>query len=165
MGNPLRAGFHQLHFPVAEVLANAVPTVLFGVVERLVGAVDERCYRIVVYTFGKPDAHGDLDDVAVRERDAHVLHVAADSLCDNLRVLGRCAWQKHGEFLAAVAHGHVGGAQAARERLRDRNKHLVAGEVPVGVVHVLEVVDVEHECREREVALVAAVDLARVHFL
>ena len=51
------------------------------------------------------------------------------------------------ELVAAEAPDHVGGAQPAAKHLRGRPQHLVAGEVAGGVVHELEVVEVEQEQR------------------
>ncbi len=66
------------------------------------------------------------------------------------------AADEHGELLAAVARRHVGVAHRVAQRRPDAPQHVVAGLVPVAVVELLEVVEVEHD--ERELAAVA-VDL------
>ena len=54
--------------------------------------------------------------------------------------------QEGGEFVAAVAADDVDvGAQCVAQHLRDGDQRGIAGLVAVGVVELLEVVDVEHE--------------------
>ena len=55
----------------------------------------------------------------------------------------------HHELLTAVARGEVGATHVADQRSRERREREVAGVMPVGVVEQLEVVDVEHQDRER----------------
>ena len=57
----------------------------------------------------------------------------------------------HAELLAAQAADDVGDPERRPEQLRELDEHLVAGPVPVHVVHALEVVDVEHEHGDRVV--------------
>ncbi len=59
-----------------------------------------------------------------------------------------------GELLAAVAREHLVAPDALLDDARDLLEHVVAGEVAVHVVDLLEVVDVEHQ--EAQVARVAA---------
>ena len=59
--------------------------------------------------------------------------------------------QDHGELLAAVARRHVHVLTQLRSQDRaDGAQDAVTRGVPVGVVHALEVVEVEHDHRERE---------------
>ena len=69
--------------------------------------------------------------------------------------------QEGEEFLAAPTHDHVGLAQDLGQAGRDRGQHRVAGGVAVGVVDVLEVVDVEQEQRPNSVRVIAGRDRRR----
>ena len=53
------------------------------------------------------------------------------------------------ELLAADPRGHVGLARARAAKARDRDDRLVADIVAVGVIDRLEVIDIEHDERER----------------
>ena len=54
---------------------------------------------------------------------------------------------EHGELVAAEAGRHVAGSHRAAEGLRDRDQHGIADRVPVGVVDLLEAVEVEEQHR------------------
>ena len=73
----------------------------------------------------------------------------AQALAEDARAVLVDAADEHGELLAAVARQHVLGAQGVVEHADDRAQHVVADEVAVRVVELLEVVDVEHEQRQR----------------
>ena len=60
------------------------------------------------------------------------------------------------ELLAAPAHDHVGLAQRLAQPLRDGDQHRVAGRVPVAVVGLLEVVDVDQQQRLDRLAVARA---------
>ena len=53
------------------------------------------------------------------------------------------------ELLTAVARHRIGAAQHLRDQLRHVSQHLIPRLVTVGVVDPLEVVDVDHQQRER----------------
>ena len=68
--------------------------------------------------------------------------------------------QHDGELLAAVARGDVdAGADVRAEDAADLSEHEVARRVPEAVVEVLEVVDVDHEQRQRQAVALGAGDL------
>ena len=67
--------------------------------------------------------------------------------------------QRQRELLAAVAGEHFLFAHARAHAPRQLLEHVVAGEVPVLVVDLLEVVDVEHHQRQRPLVARAARDL------
>src|SRR6185295_13652311 len=73
-----------------------------------------------------------------------------------LRVRAR---QQDHEFLAAIARGDVAAADRAADASRDLLQDFVTGEMPMPVVDALEVVDVDHEARERTALPPAAHDL------
>ena len=69
--------------------------------------------------------------------------------------------QQHGELVAAEAGDMVAGAQRGPMRGPSWREHAVAGVVAERVVELLEVVEVDHEQRERAVRVLArAVDRA-----
>ena len=73
----------------------------------------------------------------------------------------------HGELLAADAADHVGGADGRAQVVGELGEHLVADRVPEDVVHLLEVVDVDHHhgdvlVRARGVSQLAAEALVEV---
>jgi uncharacterized protein (DUF1778 family) len=79
----------------------------------------------------------------------------------SVRALGVGARREDHELLAAVARAQVAAAHRAVQDLRDPQQDLVAGRVAEPVVQALEVVDVDHEDRERLLRALDAPDLAR----
>ena len=65
------------------------------------------------------------------------------------------------ELLAAVARDDVVGAPAVLQDLRHAAQRVVAGQVAVAVVVALEVIDVDHQHRQRQPGAVAALHLQR----
>jgi hypothetical protein len=70
-------------------------------------------------------------------------------LRDALGLVAVDAGQEQRELVAADAREQLARPRVAAEPLRDRREHRVAGLVPVRVVDLLELVDVEHDERER----------------
>ena len=60
------------------------------------------------------------------------------------------ALEEHGELVTAEPGEHVGGSDARAHASRGHPEQLVAFGVTVGVVHVLEVIEVDEEERGRE---------------
>src|SRR3546814_20277562 len=81
------------------------------------------------------------------------------------RGLGRRFGQDQGELLAAVAAGDVLAAAVLGQQLAELRQQRVATGVAVDVVEGLEVVDVEHQQRQRQPAPLAAREFARRRFL
>ena len=71
--------------------------------------------------------------------------------------------QHYGEFLAAEARQRVHGANDFRQRLCHRLQHHVAGDMPMLVVDLLEVVDVQHQQQGGLARAGHAVDFALDH--
>ena len=65
-----------------------------------------------------------------------------------------------GEFLAAVTAGDVLAAHLGLDQPADLGEQRVAGRVAVGVVEALEMVDVEHQHRQRQPTALAALQFA-----
>src|SRR3546814_2233053 len=78
---------------------------------------------------------------------------------------GRRFGQDQGELLAAVAAGDVLAAAVLGQQLAELRQQRVATSVAVDVVEGLEVVDVEHQQRQRQPAPLAAREFARRRFL
>ena len=60
----------------------------------------------------------------------------------------RCPATATGEFIAAEAGAGVADAHLRIDTLRDFTQHRIPGEMPVPVVHPLEVIDVDHETHD-----------------
>lgn len=133
-------------------------------VQGCICALDEIPYGVSRETVGETYAHSDLDDCSCGEGNLHILHVGADAFCDDLRIFGGNTWEEYGKFFAAVTDRHVGGAQAGCQCLGDIDENLIPGKMPIGVVDVLEMVDVQHEGCQFQVASIAALQFACVHF-
>ena len=84
----------------------------------------------------------------------------ADLLAERARAGDVGLGQDRGELLAAVAREQLLATDAAEQPARHLAQHVVAGEVAVLVVDRLEVIDVEHQQRQRPAVARAARDLA-----
>jgi hypothetical protein len=80
--------------------------------------------------------------------DRHSLEPLADALGRDARADHVATEQDQQEFLATIATGEVTGAQLAGQCLGDRLQHQITSGVSVGVVHLLEVIDVHHQQRQ-----------------
>jgi len=81
--------------------------------------------------------------------DRELLDRRADPLGERPGLIEVRLPAQDGELLAAVAREHVLGADQLLDVLGELHQHLVAGEVAVGVVDLLEVIDVEQDQRQR----------------
>ncbi|XDJ49500.1 hypothetical protein ABRZ09_09590 [Castellaniella ginsengisoli] len=78
------------------------------------------------------------------------VHRRTDGLRQAPGPFGGSIRQEHHEFLAAVAGHQIGRAGRHRgDHLRDAPQALVAGDVAVVIVVALEIVDVDHQYRQR----------------
>ena len=84
---------------------------------------------------------------------------AADALGEQEARRGARAGQQHDELLAAVASGDVAAAHLRADAVRELPQHLVARQVTEPVVDRLEVIDVDHEARQRRSLAAAAREL------
>ncbi len=78
-----------------------------------------------------------------------LLDPAADALGHDGRAFQRLVGQDHRKFLAAVARHQIVCAHFAGHGAGDALQTLVAAQVAVGIVVLLEVVDVDHQQRQR----------------
>ena len=81
---------------------------------------------------------------------------AAHALGEQATGFDAGARQQDHELFAAVARRHVAVADLGLDATRELSQQFVAGEVTVLVVDLLEVIDVDHEARERAVVALAA---------
>ena len=88
--------------------------------------------------------------------DADVGDAAADALGDGLRGGRIRAVQDHDELLAPIAADDIRLAQLRLDRRDDAREARIAGGVAVGVVDLLEVVEVEEQHRDRQLARLGA---------
>jgi hypothetical protein len=120
---------------------------MLGLVKRLIGGLYERFRVHAGRGLGQPRREGAAEHAFSgllfqgRETFAYVVDHAD-------RGLDRRVHQDDGEFLAAVTADHVGAAQALLEQAGQIPDHPVAGGVSMAVVHLLEVVDIDHPHRQ-----------------
>ena len=72
----------------------------------------------------------------------------AHAFGDGQRILFVCAGQNHHKLLSAIAQENIALANALANLVCDVAQHAIAHDVAVGVVHLLEMVDIEHQQRE-----------------
>jgi len=134
---------------------NPVAAGLLGGIEIVVGAVDgAQDVRVFRVRRGDAQAGGEIEHTA-RMGDRDFGERGANLLGHQHGVFDRRLGQDDGELLAAHAAEHVGAAQVLQAGAGQRPDHLVADGVAVGVVDILEAVDVEHD--DAEVRVVAPV--------
>src|SRR5438309_832150 len=146
-----RLGRRTLHVGDADLVATA----LLGRIERLVRAVDQLCEQRRVVGRRDADADGELQS-------------ARKSRSGNLRAnafrKGVCARfsrlvEDQRELLPAVPRANVGLAGAGDQDLGQFRQHRIAVQVPIRVVDLFEVVDVDHQERDRIVVAAGSLHL------
>src|SRR5689334_21862557 len=129
-----------------------------GAVDRLVGAREEALQRELRADRGRgADADGHLHGGDVLPHlDRVRLDLRANALGRHQRLVGGHFRLQHEELLAAEARDQVDGAHAREQQRGERLQARVPREVPVAVVDRLEMVDVDHEERERRARALGA---------
>ena len=124
----------------------------FGTVERAIGALEQFAIMRAALGNGRGHAHADRHDPARRRfvRDRKLFHRRAQAF-RHFRCAARFGVGDHDpEFLAAVPREAIGRAHHAFfARARDPAQTRIALRMSVGVVVVLEVVDIEQGDRDR----------------
>ena len=122
-----------------------------GLVQRLVGALDQPGERLARMYWAHP-----IDIVMwprsspfTFERIRLLGHGLADLLGQLARALQVGLRQDHGELLAAVARGQIAALDRLGQHLRHQTQHLIADLMAVGVVELLEMIDVGEQQRQR----------------
>ena len=67
----------------------------------------------------------------------------------NRGALDRCIRQNDGEFLAAIARREIASLGAVIERASNQSEHLIAGLMSMGVVEILEEIDIGDDQENR----------------
>jgi len=119
-----------------------------GGVQGPIGGADQRVGIAAVVGQGGHAEAGRHPQLKVGEDDG--LHGGPYLLGHRPRLLLAGVRQQDEELLAAVAADEVALAQRRAQGRRHRGQDLVAAAVAVGVVDVLEVVQVEHGGRQRQ---------------
>lgn len=137
-----------------------VTAVLLGDIQLPVDGLDEVGGGQPVAGCHCADADADGDTLAVRRLRVdyrQFLDQALTTLGDVLSPLGIGFRQHDDEFLAAVTRDQIARAgQGQVQRLRNPGQALVARDVPVQVVELLEEVDIEQDQRQRQAAVAHA---------
>lgn len=127
----------------------------FGLVQGFVRRSDELLGRLDLQLGERGNAHADRDGHTrpfVLER--RKLHRRSQSFTKNPCVAQIDASTEHGEFFTTVTSKHILGPHGVLRDLGDPHQHVIAREMSVRVVHAFEVIDVEHDERQRrDVAL------------
>ena len=120
-----------------------------GLIQRVVCPLDQRGdAELRGPGRGDADAHRDRDGLAARDhREGR--HLPPHRLGGLLRPDQRRVGKNDQELVAAVPAPHVRAPQHARELRADGAEQIVAAQVPQFVVDRLEMVDVEHQDRQR----------------
>jgi hypothetical protein len=120
-----------------------VPAILFRLVKRRIRC-RHRCFeRMRFVDFAEADAHRHLEELAAAYGDLGCEDVHADALADRLGLLDAGADQYGSELFSAEAGDDVIPADTAVQHHRKLTQRLIAGRMPVGIVHPLEVVQIE----------------------
>src|SRR5712671_2838820 len=123
------------------VLAYAVAAIALGVIDGVVGPVDERRRRYrPAFDRREANARGDAAHAGKLVRLDH----RAEALQPDAPVLVARDPVNDDEFLAAEAVEQVAGAEGLAHQPREMDQDLVAVEVPEAIVDLLEMVDVGH---------------------
>src|SRR5258706_10285723 len=123
------------------VLAYAVAAVALGVIDGVVGPVDQRRRRNrPAFDRREADARGD----ATHAGKLVGLDRSAEALQPDAPVLVARDPEDDDELLAAEAIEQVAGAEGLAHEAREMDQDLVAVQVPEAVVDLLEIVDVGH---------------------
>ena len=106
---------------------------------------------------GHAEAGGDAN--GRRTWEARLGKLGPDAVRELRRADRVGARQQKQELLAAPAAGEVGVAERRAKDVRELAQHVVADRVPVRVVHVLEVVEVDEHDSQRRAETVGPGDL------
>ena len=127
--------------------ADLVASTLLGGVQRLVGAVDE--LREQRRLTGRCESDADRELQPTGESGGRDLGANALSQCACPGLGGLVEDER--ELLASVTSAHVGFARTGFQDLGQLCEHGIAVQMSVRVIDLLEVVEVDHEKRDRVV--------------
>ena len=126
---------------------HAVAPEALGEVQGIIDARDKIVRRFTRTVAGNAERHGDLRDLLLIVGTANpaAFDRRAQFFRERLRAVDAGIRKKHDELLAAKARRRILALHARLQDLRDGTQHLVADEMPVGVVDLLEMVDVRKQ--------------------
>src|SRR5262249_8694036 len=82
-----------------------------------------------------------------------------NSIGNEARILQRRFWQDEGEFVATVSRRHIDFPAVDAQHVRHTAQSAAANDVPVGVVDLLQTIEIEQEDGKRTASPVMALDL------
>ena len=146
-------------FMVSEQIAkhNAVAPGALGIVKSAIGFTDKRRWPLDIMLSGHVDR--DTNGCGYTQLGALVGHVyfrfhcPAEAFHDDSCVTRIGAGQQHHKLFTPVAGDTVAFPQAALEHPRRLRKDLITDLVPVFVIHLLEMVEIEKTDHQRPVVL------------
>src|SRR5688572_13357288 len=141
---------------------DAVAPAMLRRIQRRIGGRDE-CCRALHGLGARRVYHADADggaNLRIVPGRALILDCDAQALGHHEGAALAHAAQDDRELFATVTCEHVLGPHGALGALRHRAQDRIPGEVPMGVVQPLEMIDVEQEQRERGTAASAGRELA-----
>src|SRR6476661_4585125 len=158
---PLRPDWRQ--HGDERLRADPIPSAGLCFVQRPVRALEQVVVRDRVAPLGQCDADRDRDreGAAGFELEAVLVHVAPQALGEGHRALPGGVGKHDHELVATDTGDGVRLACGAPHDLAELGEHRVAGGVAVAVVDLLEMVDVDHQDRQRRAAPLRLAPLAR----
>lgn len=144
-------GFWRLHgFWNRQIREDAIAAAGLCQIEQLVSRIEMVAERLAVFHLDDTDRNRDGQRPAA-DGNFGLLDLAAQLLAEGMRLEGVEMVEVEGKFLAAEAGCDMFGlVAAARHHGRDLLQHAIAGIMAIGVVDMLEVVDVEKRDRAVE---------------
>ncbi|MNV52548.1 hypothetical protein D3C71_1446480 [compost metagenome] len=145
--------------------ADTVAAGRLGLVELVVGTIGPQQGGGPDPLHGKGATHADRHIQLDRWRnpDGRIGHRTPNALGHHAAKGGLAGGQYHGKLFAAVARQGVHGAYTGRQRARYRLQHHITRQMAVGVVHLFEVIDVQHEQQRRFARAGYTVDFTLQH--
>ena len=139
---------------------------LLGSKEPIVSPLDELgSVDVWTHSADSAKAHGNVKDGAVVEGDRRVAGGLFRDLADSSDDERGSPWKDHDELLTAVACDDIRRTTGDFDHLGNVADDRVSGRMTVGIVHLLEVVDVGHDEAEGEHPPVGSFDEAGVVLL
>ena len=135
------AGVRQFH-------AGSVTAGLFGPVHRMIGPGEQGVQGFIDLQGGEADADGQLQFLAVVGITL-LFDMLTNFLGDHQTGLTVGVLEQHDELFATPAADDVGVSQATLQIPRETDQHLIAGQVAVGVVQNLEMIQIQQHRGQR----------------
>jgi membrane-bound lytic murein transglycosylase F len=114
-----------------------------GGVAGVVGALAPRLHVVAFLEHGHAGAEGDVEALPVAGGVRNAREASEQALDERARLVRAGVGEQDAELLAAAAADHVVHAYVGAQKTSEQTEHAVAGGMPVPIVDVLEVIDVE----------------------